>query len=69
MTSSPEYEECCVYLQSPEGISGISKWLTPITIEWMGEWPPQDDAQLEPAPSRRRQLVASSGPFAKCPHS
>lgn len=68
-TSSPEYEECCAYLQSPAGSAGISQWLTPITIEWMGEWPPRDDpSQHEPAPSRRRQLVASSGPFARPPH-
>jgi hypothetical protein len=69
VTSSPEYEECCAYLQSPEGIAGISQWLTPITIEWMGEWPPHDDpSRLEPAPSRRRQLVATTGPFSKRPH-
>jgi hypothetical protein len=69
VTSSPAYEACCVYLQSNEGIAGISKWLTPITIEWMGEWPPQDEpSQLEPVRPHRRQLVASSSPFAKRPH-
>lgn len=69
VTSSPEYDECCAYLQSPEGTAGIAKWLTPITIEWMGASPPQEDpSQLESAPSRRRQLVASSSPFAKRSH-
>jgi len=44
VTSSPDYQACCAYLQSPEAVAGISKWLVPITIDWSGEPPAQEDS-------------------------